>query len=103
MKDLYEVNKGLFETAEKLGEKLPELTKLEIEYESKYYDFLLNSKLSSAQGREAEAHKLIEQEDIFIKYKMLRSEVKALYVRKECLMAISSNLRNLSYGGDYNG
>lgn len=98
--DLYTINTRLFDLAERAGDLLPEFSKKEIEYESKYYDFVLKSNLPSAEKRQAEAYKLIEQEPIFMEYKSMKTEIKTLYFQKDCLSIISSNLRNLSYGGE---
>lgn len=96
--DLYDISMKIMTTTDKLSEKLPQLQVAESQYQGKYYDFLLRSKMGSQSSREAEAHKLIEQEEIYDKYLSLKMEVKLLYTHLDAYKTISSNLRNLSYG-----
>lgn len=88
-------NNKLIEIEEKLQNRLPELRKLEEEYENKYFGYLLNSPMGNAPAREAEAKLKLQQEPIFREYQDKKLDVRILYSKREMYIEISKNLRAL--------
>lgn len=96
--NLLTISNKLLKTEQELQEKIPELYKAELEYNSKYHEFLLHSLASSAPMREAEAKKRLEEEPIYETYQIARLKVRLLYSRKETFIEICRNLRSYNYG-----
>lgn len=93
--NLAQVTEELSQVMELLSQKIIELRELEYKYDIRYYDLLLHSHGANAPAREAEAVSTLEMEGLYEPVTVARGDVKALFVRKDCLIEISKNLRSL--------
>ena len=97
---LSEINTKLIETDEQLATALTKLFPLEMTYTTEYNKKMLNSGMSNQTAREAEALEQIKLEPIYIEYHEAKLQVKILYSRKDVLVEISRNMRNLAFNQD---
>lgn len=93
---LEEINAELLDVNTKLTAKIPEVEKLELLYDRKYYYHLLNSTRASADARQAEARQICIEEGLYEPLMNARIDIRVLYNRRDMLMEYAKNLRIIS-------
>jgi len=93
--NLEDVNKKLAEIAEELPAKIKEFQRIEYDYEMRYFWLFAHSMASNLAGREAEAKLTCKEEGLIEPLQNIRGDVRGLYHKKDCYIAIGSNLRAL--------
>ena len=88
------------ETDEQLATALTKLFPLEMTYTTEYNKKMLNSGMSNQTAREAEALEIVKLEPIYEQYLEAKLQVKILYSRKDVLIEISRNMRNLAFNNE---
>lgn len=95
MTQLQEINEALGSTLKELEEKIPLLAEAEGKYYSKYNRYILSSQLKTAADRESETKVQLEDQGFTEPYNQLRTAVKILITRKEILIEMGRNVRNI--------
>lgn len=98
---LFELNQQMEKLSMDLGVKVRQLNVLELEYQKTYNNLLLTSQRPSQPLREAETQENLRQEEVFVKYWDLKTDVRVLLMQKDMLFEISRNLRSIN--NIYNG
>lgn len=80
---------------DELVEKIPLLAEAEGKYYSTYNRYVLTSQLKTAGDRESETKVRLMDEGLTEPYSALRTAVKVLILRKEILIEMCRNVRNI--------
>lgn len=97
MSTLQEINERLEKIIPEIATTTIALRKLEIVYNLRFWDLILHSGMGNQAAREAEANLTCETEGLLEPLQLMKADLRALLNEKECLIAISANLRVLEH------